>query len=379
MSVCKHTPLAERVLKLGTQGQPISTGLPSLDDACRGGFRPVDVVAIGAPTEQGKTTFMVQLALRWALAGCRVVIVAFDEDADGLTMRVAQGLGLVKGNAPASLTDEIRADLAERLRALQNLVIVDSFEDDPSIEEAAELLFSLPGDGQTVLCVDSIQEARCKWSNDVDGAKAKVDAICRSLKRVARRGAIVLATSELSRAAGEKDPRKRPPDINAYKESGAIEHAIKKGLILREIEPGRTLVTVVKNRGFPKAAFELRLDFETATYSEVVTASESSVPKRDAREVLLETVRANPGINGKEALLRKAGLGNTERCEIDALLSSGEVLNRGSDKRPKFHVNEPAPVAPIRLEPAGRLSPNPPNPPSPLLGAGGEASKGLVA
>lgn len=52
----------------------VSSGLPSLDSALRGGFAPGEVYLLGAPTGGGKTTLMQEFAMRLAASG-RVVFV----------------------------------------------------------------------------------------------------------------------------------------------------------------------------------------------------------------------------------------------------------------------------------------------------------------
>jgi KaiC/GvpD/RAD55 family RecA-like ATPase len=371
----RYTPLADRVLRTDkATAVPVATGIPALDAACRGGFRKVDVVIIGAPTSVGKTTLAVQLGLKWAQDGCRVAILACDEDADGLAGRLAQGLGFSK-TAFESGDLATRRSLADRVAGLTNLALIDDFEDELTIEDAAEVLFRLPGHGQPILVVDSIQTACAKGAGRVEGAQARADIVCAALKRVAREGAIVVATSELARP-----PKSRGvavDDLNAFKWSGAIEHAAKKALVLRK-DGDVVTVNVCKNRGFSLTSFALRLDSDTATFEEVATAAANDTYVSPYPARIRVALTAHPGVS--TAKLRTLVGGN--KVDRDASIAEmkrvGEIRTEGKGKKTKLFLADPSLSLPIPSPSLKEGSVLPfPTHPQPLKGGveGGGAEK----
>jgi predicted ATP-dependent serine protease len=81
---------AERALRLGGRGVRIPLGVKTLDRACRGGLLPGKILIVGGAPGAGKTTFVTQKAYELALRGVYVAVLAADEDADGLLIRIGQ-------------------------------------------------------------------------------------------------------------------------------------------------------------------------------------------------------------------------------------------------------------------------------------------------
>lgn len=262
----------------------LPTGWPTFDAATRGGI-PLGklLVMVGAPGV-GKTTLCVELGVKLARAGVHVAILAADEEADGLLVRIGQVLGLAReeiedGNAAAC------ERLAAELDQLPNLMLFDADENELTVNAVAELLAKAAGGAPAVLIIDSIQTARATGSDEADGPRARVDAIVAALRAAAKRGLLVLATSEAVRASyRSKRADEQINPLAAGKESGSIEFRAHGVLLLTEAEgeAGVVDVAIPKLRFGRKEPFRLRQDFASATFVE--TAHPNDVEQIEARE-----------------------------------------------------------------------------------------------
>ena len=110
--------LSTLVDRLLPRGPRLQTEIRTLDAAHRGGLLPGRFVVVGGAPGAGKTSLAIDLAVvRWALAGVRVSVLAADEPATGLLIRVGQILGLrarveLEAGAPEAL-GALRSKLAE--------------------------------------------------------------------------------------------------------------------------------------------------------------------------------------------------------------------------------------------------------------------------
>ncbi len=247
------------------------TGWRTFDDATRGGIPAGKLVTIVGQPGIGKTTVCVELAINAARAGIHVATLAADEEADGLLVRHGQVLGLARED----LEDGNRAAcerLAAELDGLPRLALYDADEGDHTINSVAELLAKRAAGAPALLIVDSIQTARATGSELAEGPRARVDAIVNALRFAAKRGLIVIATSEAGRAAYRS---KRADDqinpLAAGKESGSIEYRSHAVLVMTAVdgEPGAIDVVVPKCRFGRKVPFRLRQDFARATFAEI--------------------------------------------------------------------------------------------------------------
>lgn len=359
---------AQRALELGANAaDPMPTGFESLDAATRGGLRGSKlVVAAGAPGA-GKTSLCVQLALEYARAGHPVGVLACDEDADGLLIRIGQQLGLVREDLERGILGA-RRHLAGALAGLM-LTLVDADESEATIEDVAERVQAQAAERKKpgVLVVDSIQKARCREHTvaAMRTERERVDATVRSLKRVSRMGGLLtLATSETSRAIyrGGADPKINP--LAAGKESGSIEYAAAVQLVLTSVPGESDLVDVAvpKNRiGSGRDGWRMRFDRDRARFVETSVEdaerddeegqeqreeAQSAKLEADAEKLLGEVLKARA--KGAELKsrhdLRELARGRmTWRVRVIAHLFATGRLVGGSGKpiRPP-HGDEPA-------------------------------------
>lgn len=223
----------------------VYSGTREVDLACRGGIPLGKRVVIGGAPGAGKTTLVTQWARALAVQGCRVLILATDESADAIAIRLGQHVGcsrdLLEQGDPATIS---RAQIPPSLTLAEDL----------SIERAALVLGS---DGPRVLVVDSLQTARSDLARST-AKRTQVESVVHALKVVARSGALVIATSELARRAYVG---KASPGQGDYKGSGDIEYDADLGIALVTPDRGMTVAaTIVKNRLGSKPAWTMHAD-----------------------------------------------------------------------------------------------------------------------
>jgi RecA/RadA recombinase len=263
-----RTP-ADRARRLGATGVQLPTGFATLDQATRGGFRTGKVVALGGAPGAGKTTLAVNIGLDLAIQGHHVAIIAADEDADGLLIRIGQLLGFQRELLENG--DEVtRGLLAERLDEIPTLLLVDADEENATLEQVSVELKRRAAGAPSILIPDSIQTIRTTSSALAEGPRARVDAVVAAMKHAAKvDGHLVLAPCELSRGSYRKADE-RIDDLAAFKESGGIEYGVAVAVVLRSVPDGDGLVeaTIPKNRLGQKLPFRLTLDHRRARFTE---------------------------------------------------------------------------------------------------------------
>lgn len=314
------------------------TGVATLDKATRGGLRSGGLVLCGGAPGSGKTSWLVDLAVGYARAGHPVVVLAIDEAAGGILIRIGQLLGLTRSALERGDRD-VRDELAARLDDLA-IVIIDQDEDvGATVESAAAHLGGMSAAlGKAgVLVVDSVQKARCLASDDADGLRARISAVVESLKTASKtHDVLVLATSEMSRATyRHKRPSENGEALAGFKESGSLEYAATLALSLSSIDDEHVLVEIAKNRLGPRPSFTLRLDRHRASFTEV--PSDDALRQRQAAKVegiavrLVQLLAEKPeGIVGQRALLALVGgHGADAHAAVRALVDSKRIVGGG--------------------------------------------------
>jgi replicative DNA helicase len=339
--------LAGLVDRLAVKHDRLATGLRTLDEGHRGGFEVGRLVMFGGAPGAGKTSLAIALATLWARNGVRVSVLASDEPAQGLLIRVGQILGIEREDLEAA-SPEALEQLRRELLSLPTLTIIDADDDRATVEAAAAVLRD---GGPAVLIVDSLQTARAAGSAEAESPRARVDAVIAALKSIARRGVLVIATCELARGAyRSRDAAERTDDLAAGKESGAIEYAAGTLLVLRSVadEVGLIDVTIPKNRGGDRTPFRLAMNFARATLHETEMPDRPDGQRSADPETLLETditaareaLRRNPGLAGYDRLRAAMGQMSTSRksAAIRALEAAGEIENKGTRRRPRLFL-----------------------------------------
>ena len=283
--------LADCVEQMSFDGKRLTTGLRTLDEATRGGLLLGRfVVLVGAPGA-AKTTFAVWWGDQWHREGCTVLYLAADEAREGIVIRLGQLDGFPREGLE-SPHPSVRAAFAARLRTRPELLVVDPEEDGVTLEESEELVNDAARGRPRILIIDSLQTVPCAASRDAATAKDRMDGVIGVCKSIAKRGALVVAISEMSRAGYRTGDRKTDASgLASGKESGSIEYGGALVMTLRGAKNavGRLDIEVNKNRlGNIKPELRARLNFERASFDEVAIPTE---PERDTAGERLESAK----------------------------------------------------------------------------------------
>jgi KaiC/GvpD/RAD55 family RecA-like ATPase len=360
------------------------TGFAALDRATRGGFRAGGIVmVIGAPGA-GKTMMVTQFSVRYART-CHVMILASDENAENIAIRIAQQLGLDRDRVESGAE---YAQAVAAVGALDKLHLMDAHVEAATIDDAADELRRLAGDDPAVLIVDSVQTARARGDEFEEGVRARIDAHVAALKRAASSGLLVISTSEAARrnymsvrSQQEADP------LAAGKESGGIEFAANVQIVLTSAKGESDIVDAVvpKNRwGFEKPRTRYKVDFARGTLTEIaagpttVGALFGDTLVSDVNSVRKEVID-HPGIGIRD--LERALKGKMGKPRVQAALATlranREIETRRDGQRHCLFVqttNVPSPNRPAGVPGTVDV---PLSPASPAL-KGGDAGRGTV-
>jgi KaiC/GvpD/RAD55 family RecA-like ATPase len=347
----KWPPLGDLVRRLGNLGEPIPLEVGPLDGAMRGGLRRGRVLVLAGAPGAGKTTIAVAAGVDRALNGDHVAILACDETASGLVVRIGQLLGLVREDIergdPATL-EHLAADVEARL---PTLLVVDADETRATIEAVGAELARRAAGARTLMVVDSAQTARSDGSDGARSPRERVDAVVASIRRVAKtHGHAVVVTSEVSRGYYRGGDGAPLDPLAAAKESGGVEYAADVLVVLRSVPNGDGDVDldVAKNRLGSKVSVRMRPDFARARYSPIGSPPPATAAgredARDAREdaaveAMVQTLvaallRARSPVTSRHGLADLIGGRRTRRqAAVARALATGAIVSRPDPSR----------------------------------------------
>ncbi len=331
----KRMSVAERARRVGGEGVRLPTAFATIDTATRGGILLRKVVCIGGAPGAGKTATCVQIAFRWLERGVVVGFMCADEDADAILIRFGQLAGLSRERLEAGDHEE-----RERLAAWAESVpfyLYDGDEDGTTIETVSTELRELASEQPSALFVDSIQTARTT-AQPPRGAdmRARTNVVVQALKTAAKVGGhVVVATSELSKAAYRNTAQGEINLLSAFKESGDIEYGVALALVLTS-RPGASDVVdgvVVKNRlGQGKPALTLHLDHARACVVETSAdeadfRTELADRSSELRGKILDALRRGPARTQDEIGTRVKRTAAHVRAAVKALIVERQIVN----------------------------------------------------
>ncbi len=261
----------------------------SLNARSRGGLPAGKLVVLTGMPGAGKTGVAVQLARHLAIGGARVTVLATDEGADALAVRLGQLAGAER--AALEKRDARALDLAMLYTPATLSLLADV-----SIERATVDV--------DVLIVDSIQTARSE-ATTTRGKRAQVEAVVRALLGAKGRGVLVIATSEMGRQ--EYRNLAKDPSLASAKGSGDIEYQADMVLALVTRDGGRTVnVTIPKSRiGDDKTGWTWTRDPARASFVEHQPTSPTpahTTTWRDDARLTLWTLAITGAVLGAAAL-----------------------------------------------------------------------------
>jgi replicative DNA helicase len=240
-----------------TAGWP--TGIPTLDNALNGGFKPGQLVILAARPSVGKSSFAAQMSLTFSKNGLTTLFLSQEMPDDEVADRAASNVGRIDYGRIQSgkFSDD---DWGRACDAMDGLKDIPFYVDDQpaltlvEVRTKARLVPKL-----RFLVLDYLQLC----SGEGDNRNAAIEAISRGLKALAKEmGITVIALSQLNRKVEER-PDKRPI-MSDLRDSGAIEQDADVVMFLwpvREFSDRRIVgCHVAKNRQGKKPAFGL--DFQ---------------------------------------------------------------------------------------------------------------------
>lgn len=249
---------------------PFPLGLPHLDAMLGGGLSAGDSLVLGGGPGTIKTTTLATMIR--ALAGPRTAIfgVFFDEHYERVCRKVAARFGLrydetEEPSEPA--TTRLGAELA-RLDAFFEVVTP---ETDPTVEAITQECRAATPEGRvTAIFVDHIQRLRSGATGDRDNPSTAVGNVVNALMRATARGAIVVAISEVTKAATLSEVLRANP-AGVFADSRAILSRFDVGLATVKLQAppdSREVLAEVlgtgKNRfGSGQGSYVAALDLET--------------------------------------------------------------------------------------------------------------------
>lgn len=260
-----------------------STGFRDLDHRLRGGFRPGELILLGARPGMGKTACALQLAHNAARTGKHVLFFSSEMSAESLLWRAA---GEISGVSPRAIEDgKPPAQIADRyLFATERMVNMTVAIDDTSGVSTDQLLVRTQRYQRRhdlgLVVFDYLELAGDRVKGDSE--EQRVSAIARRLKHVARVCDVpVLVLSQLSREVERRAGA--VPKLSDLRYSGALEAHADVVLFLyrrayyveqRVLEPdeakdGIAEVIVAKHRNGPTGTVELRFEPETMKFYEI--------------------------------------------------------------------------------------------------------------
>jgi replicative DNA helicase len=239
-----HARTVEAALELllrQADGDPralgIPTGLPQLSKLCSG-WKPGDLIVIGARTSIGKSALALHFALTAARADIPALVISLEMTAEELDCRLLTAMADVpsecltpNGFRKDECKERVRR-AAEELKALP-LHIVDDCHGTPADIRARARRFKREC-GAGLVVVDYMQ-----IMNEPNEREryAKFCAISASMKQLAKElRCPVMLLSQLSRAAAQVNENELP-QLHHLKESGALEQDADIVLLAHKLTP----------------------------------------------------------------------------------------------------------------------------------------------
>lgn len=263
----------QRVIK--DLGKPLSnavkTGLGAVDRVTSG-FKPGQLIVLGARPSMGKTAFAVGVARQAALAGKSVAYFSLEMSADEVIHRMLANLSdvdLTRISTHNLREQDLTAILAAANRLHESRVFI--AESTNQIEGVCAQ--AKHQHGLDLVVVDYLQLMSCR----AESREQQIATLSRALKRLARAVRCpVLVLSQLNRAL-EARANKRP-QLSDLRESGAIEQDAdvvlflwREGYYSPESPQDTAELVVAKHRNGPTGTVPLTWDETRARFTQSKT------------------------------------------------------------------------------------------------------------
>lgn len=333
----------------------LRTYIPTLDRATRGGIPTGIVTAIVGAPHTGKTALVSQVMISAASEGYLTVGLLKDEGRFAGSVRIGQQLGLDRGRLENQEPEEID-QLAEAL--IERAVYLPD-ADSPAwtLEATINWIEAKAGNGPRLLAVDSIQSVHAECAENAKTTREAIEAKMRLLERFAKRGGMVLITSEMNRSAyRNKDASENIDGIASGAESRAIEY-VSRLLVTLEGDAEEVITAVVKKNspGGVRPIMRLKFDKASARFRELSEAdaeamtderraAEETIRRAKTKEKILKALRGGREIRGSRALYKAAGGRSVDVDDVrDEMLEAGVIVARLDGKATVYSLPEKGP------------------------------------
>jgi len=190
--------------------KPMTTGFALLDRALGGGLQRASVFLLTSAAGQGKTNFVINMAVSQARDGLKVVYVCLEETYPQIYKRVAahvSGIPLSMLDAP---TPDVKRKVKLSMRKVEKTNLKITGSDVGNIEELLEALLAVPG-GVDILILDSINTLKYN-PGDSDTESLRMRGIGFALKGAASNGNMCVITTASDRLdrSGKSNMRMSP-------------------------------------------------------------------------------------------------------------------------------------------------------------------------
>ncbi len=255
----------------------VLSGLRELD-AMTFGFRPGQLIVLGARPSQGKTALALNLARGAGVSG-PVLFASLEMSAEQINIRelalrsaIPHAL-LDAGRIPSAMNSRV----AEALQAVYdgNIHVLDRpGATVAQIRGAARRLAAVSKRTPALIVVDYLQLMRSERGTRVENRTLEVAQFSAGLKQIARELDLpVLALSQLSRQSEMRQDKR--PILADLRESGALEQDAdlvmllhRPGVYERNPADTRAEVILAKQRNGPTGIAHLRFDAETMGFTD---------------------------------------------------------------------------------------------------------------
>lgn len=257
----------------------VLTGLDGLDGMTFG-FRPGQLVVLGARPSQGKTALALNMAVAAGVAG-PVLFASLEMSSTQIRMREVA----LRSSIPHALMDSGQvpawrhAEIAQAVQRVGDggLYLFDRPGATVSqIRGAVRRMVAATKRPPAFVVVDYLQLMRSERGARVENRTLEVAQFSAGLKMIAREmGVPVLALSQLSRQSEARQDKR--PLLSDLRESGSLEQDAdivlmlhRPGVYERTPEDGRAEIIVAKQRNGPTGITHLRFSPETMLFTDAV-------------------------------------------------------------------------------------------------------------
>lgn len=257
----------------------VLTGLDGLDGMTFG-FRPGQLVVLGARPSQGKTALALNMAVAAGVAG-PVLFASLEMSSTQIRMREVA----LRSSIPHALMDSGQVPAGKHAEIVQAVQRVGDgglyLFDRPGatvsqIRGAVRRMVAATKRPPAFVVVDYLQLMRSERGARVENRTLEVAQFSAGLKMIAREmGVPVLALSQLSRQSEARQDKR--PLLSDLRESGSLEQDAdivlllhRQGVYERTPEDGRAEIIVAKQRNGPTGITHLRFSSETMRFTDAV-------------------------------------------------------------------------------------------------------------